>query len=168
MSSPQTGQRFVVAEGPAVRGLRVAAERARLRGRRVVDGWDPAAPGIACRGRVHDEASAGAALVAALAGADLLIDARADGALVDRLCDDLRRLGRVEHRPGDPGDDDPLDALDDDAIALLGLLAEGLSLGETAARLHLSRRTADRRLADARRTVGVHGTVEAVALLRGT
>jgi DNA-binding NarL/FixJ family response regulator len=161
-------QQFVVAEGVAVAGLRVAAERARLRGRRVIQGWQGAGPETACRGSVTDYQSAAQALVAALDGADLLIEAHADAALIDRLCDDLRRLGRVDHRPGEPNDADPLDALDDDVIALLGMLADGLSLGECARRLHLSRRTADRRLADARAALGVRNTVEAVALLRGS
>jgi DNA-binding NarL/FixJ family response regulator len=161
-------QQFVVAEGAAIPGLRVEAERARLRGRRVVAGWEGAGPQTASLGLVTDASSATQALVAALAGADLLIEAWADGSLVDRLCDDLRRLGRVVHRTGEPGDERAIDGLDDDVIALLSLLAQGVSLGDAAARLHLSRRTADRRLADARKVLGVRGTVEAVAALRGS
>jgi DNA-binding NarL/FixJ family response regulator len=159
---------FVVAEGGAVGGLRVAAERARLRGLAVTDGFAAARPGTACRGAVSDESSAQQALLAALAGADLLVAADADAATVDRLCDDLRRIGRVEHLTGDDATDgSQLDRLDDDVIALLALLARGLSLGAAATRLHLSRRTADRRLAQARAALGAHGTAEVVARLRG-
>jgi DNA-binding NarL/FixJ family response regulator len=47
--------------------------------------------------------------------------------------------------------------------ALLALLAEGLTLGEAAWQLGLPRRTADRRLADARRALGTDRTAEAIA-----
>ena len=50
-----------------------------------------------------------------------------------------------------------------DARAILGLLAEGQSLGEAADILGLSRRTADRRLAEGRRALGVERTTEAIA-----
>jgi DNA-binding NarL/FixJ family response regulator len=160
-------QLFTVAERTAIRGLRVATERARLRGRRIVDGWAAAGPGAACRGTVTDESSARAALAAALSGADLLVEATATIEVVDRLCDDLRRLGTVDHRAGEPTDSGPLDDLADDEIALLGLLAGGLSLGAAATRLRVSRRTADRRLADAKQRLGARGTAEAVAILRG-
>jgi DNA-binding CsgD family transcriptional regulator len=52
-----------------------------------------------------------------------------------------------------------------DGRALLGLLAEGATLGAAAASLGLSRRTADRRLAEARAALNVEHTVEAVARL---
>jgi DNA-binding CsgD family transcriptional regulator len=45
---------------------------------------------------------------------------------------------------------------------LLELLADGQALGEAAETLHVSRRTADRRLAAAREKLGVHSTAEAV------
>ena len=49
----------------------------------------------------------------------------------------------------------------------LELLAEGRSLGNAAATLHISRRTADRRLAAARRALGVRTTTEALLLADG-
>ncbi len=167
MTDSSAGQQFVVVEPAAAGWLRIAAARARVRGRTVLPGWAAATPHVACCGRVDDEASARAALRAALGGADLLVDARADAVLVDRLCDDLTRLGRVELHSAADDELHRLDQLTDDGVALLELLAAGLSLGEAAPRLHLSRRTADRRLAEAKRAVGVRGTVEAVALLRG-
>jgi DNA-binding CsgD family transcriptional regulator len=57
-------------------------------------------------------------------------------------------------------------ALTSDARALLSLLSDGLTLGEASARLGISRRTADRRLADARRALGAERTAEAVARAR--
>ena len=49
---------------------------------------------------------------------------------------------------------------------LLELLARGEALGEAAETLHLSRRTADRRLAAARGKLAVHTTAEAVLVAR--
>ena len=54
-------------------------------------------------------------------------------------------------------------AVDPEARALIGHIAAGSTLGEAAHALHLSRRTADRRLAQARRVLGVERTVVAIA-----
>lgn len=59
----------------------------------------------------------------------------------------------------------PIPGLGADGRAILGLLAEGATLGAAAATLHMSRRTADRRLAEARAALRVERTVEAVARL---
>ena len=55
-----------------------------------------------------------------------------------------------------------LDA-DPDEQRVLTLLRDGLAVGEAAQELHISRRTADRRLAAARTKLGVGTTAEAVA-----
>ncbi|GAA1504886.1 hypothetical protein [Nocardioides humi] len=110
---------------------------------------------------VTDDATAALAVLAAVEGAGLLVDARAERATVDRLCDDLRRLGRLDHRIGDPG---PL--LSAVERRLLDLLSDGVGLGAAATRLHLARRTADRRLASARSTLGVETTTQAIAAHR--
>jgi DNA-binding CsgD family transcriptional regulator len=104
-----------------------------------------------------------AALLAALEGVGLIIHATGARDVIDRLVDDLRRLGSVEHRIGEP---DPHPVVDPTARAILGLLAEGHSLGEAATILGLSRRTADRRLAEGRRNLGVERTTEAIARAR--
>lgn len=159
---------FVVAERP--RAVTVARARAELRGLAPVDGWRAAAPGVVCCGRVGGEEDAGGAVLAALAGAELIIDATgrtSDPAVIDKLCDDLRRLGTVVHHTSEADGVDPAEALDDDQLDLLMLLALGRSLGQAAADLHLSRRTADRRLAAARAVLGVRATTQAVALVRG-
>ena len=54
-------------------------------------------------------------------------------------------------------------SLDPDELGILRLLGDGWRLGDVAAELGLSRRTADRRLATARRELGVERTVAAVA-----
>jgi DNA-binding CsgD family transcriptional regulator len=55
-------------------------------------------------------------------------------------------------------------AIDDDGRAILARLAVGRTLGAIAHELHLSRRTADRRLAEARAALGAERTTQAVAL----
>ena len=57
-------------------------------------------------------------------------------------------------------------AIEPDARALIGRIAAGDTLGEAARALHLSRRTADRRLAQARRALGAERTVVAIARAR--
>lgn len=54
-------------------------------------------------------------------------------------------------------------ALEPEARALINRIAAGDTLGQAAHALHLSRRTADRRLAQARRALGVERTVVAIA-----
>jgi DNA-binding NarL/FixJ family response regulator len=56
--------------------------------------------------------------------------------------------------------------LGQDQVALLGLLAAGQSIGQAAVQLAISRRTAARRLGDARQRLGVATTAEAVAVVR--
>lgn len=56
----------------------------------------------------------------------------------------------------------PTSTLTHDEQRVLSLLREGLAVGEAAHELHISRRTADRRLAAARTKLGVATTAEAV------
>lgn len=114
-------------------------------------------------GIVDSAGAAADALLAALDGAGLVVRAVADRPVIDRLVDDLRRLGPVDHRIGEP---DVRPSVGPQAKAILGLLAEGHSLGEAAAILGLPRRTADRRLAEGRRALGVERTTEAIARAR--
>ena len=99
---------------------------------------------------VGDAESAAIALRMALRGDELLVHAAADRAVLDRLYDDLRRTGPVTVRTSPRAVETLASRLTDEQRALLRLLAEGRSLHETAAELHISPRTADRRLADAR------------------
>lgn len=160
----------VVVEGPP--GCTAAdVERLRAAGARIIDGFRPPvrADGAVCVGVVDSEASAVEALLAVLAGAGLVAEARADRATIDRLVDDLRRRGFVDHRvAGARGAGVAPEApeLSIEGRAILGMLAMGLSLGEAAHVLGLGRRTADRRLAEARRDLGVTRTTEAIAKAR--
>lgn len=111
---------------------------------------------------VADERAAVAALRLALEGRALLIHAIADRPILDRLYDDLRRIGPVEVRTASiPEAGTP--ALADDEAGLLQLLAGGHTLRQAAAEQHLSLRTADRRLASARAKLQVATTAEAVS-----
>lgn len=58
-------------------------------------------------------------------------------------------------------------ALDDEQRRLLALLGGGLSVAEAAQRLHLSPRTAERRLAAARASIGAATNAEAVVRAQG-
>ena len=85
--------------------------------------------------------------------------------LVELLRLDLGRLGGVtviDNADG-PTSDVPLDP---QIGALLELLSAGSSLGDAAKALHLSRRTADRRLAEARRLMGARSTAALLVAYR--
>ncbi|MEZ5115925.1 MAG: helix-turn-helix transcriptional regulator [Candidatus Nanopelagicales bacterium] len=105
-----------------------------------------------------EAASRGERVAACLDGDDVADD------ILGLLVAELRRTGEVEfvnHPQPRPVDDLPADA-----VALLQHLAAGRTLGEAARLEHVSRRTADRRVAAARRILGVRSTAEAVAALR--
>jgi DNA-binding NarL/FixJ family response regulator len=139
-----------------------ALAEVRAAGWRVVSGWQARGPDTVCTGRVASAEEAAAALLAGVGGAGLVIDARADREIVDRLCDDLRRLGRLDHRVGAAGHRPRLTR---EEQALVGLLLAGATLGAAARELGLSRRTADRRLASVRAKLGVRTTAEALVRL---
>jgi DNA-binding CsgD family transcriptional regulator len=155
---------LVVVEGPAL-AFEHALRETQAAGWTAEAGFGPPhRQGAIVRTGVVDTAdAAGAALLAALAGQGLVVRVTAERTVVDRLVDDLRRLGSVDHRIGDVATP-PL--VGSEARAILGLLAEGHSLGEAATILGLSRRTADRRLAEGRRALGVERTTEAIAQAR--
>ena len=85
--------------GEAQPRLASARKAARADGWTLVRGW--AAPltreRVVCHGAVSNADSARRALLAAVAGAGLVVHATADREIVDRFLDDLRRLGPVEH-----------------------------------------------------------------------
>lgn len=155
---------LVVVEG-SERALAHALREVDGSGRRVVQGWHVNALPVVCTGAVRDEDDAAEALLAAVGGAGVVVYAVADREVIDRLVDDLWRLGPVDHRTGEP---EAGPGLTSEERRLLDFLLEGKTLGEAAAELHLSRRTADRRLAAAREKLGVATTAEAiVAYSRG-
>lgn len=151
--------RLLVVVEASERALAATLTEVERAGARVVYGWRNEAS-VVCTGVVRDAADAAEALLAAVAGAGLVVHAQADREVIDRLIDDLRRFGTVDHRTGEP---DPGPALTAEERRLIDLLAEGSTLVEAAAELHVSRRTADRRLDSVRRKLGVATTAEAVA-----
>jgi DNA-binding NarL/FixJ family response regulator len=153
---------LVVVEGSS-EALERVLDELRAAGWTTHPGWRPGfgrGARVILFGDLATREDAEAALLAALDGYGLAVRAVAERPLIDRFVDDLRRLGRVDHRVGEAV---PGPSLPSDARAILGLLAEGHSLGEAAAILGLSRRTADRRLALAREALGVERTTEAIA-----
>ena len=148
---------LLVAEGDGV--FADALGEVRDGGWRIVDGFrERAGVDVVCAGVVASEEDAASALLAAVSGCGIVADARAPRDVIDRLCSDLRTFGRLEHRL-ERRRRPPLTI---EQRELLALLAEGSSLGDAAERLHLSRRTADRRLAAARATLGAATTAEAL------
>lgn len=121
----------------------------------------PVTPRTVCHGVVASESDASAAVLAAMAGYGVLIETSAAPDTIRRLVDDLRHLGPVDHRLVSAAA--PPAVLDFEGRALLGLLAKGFTLGAAARQLGLPRRTADRRLAGARKALGVERTAEAIA-----
>lgn len=119
--------------------------------------WDLASRRWACQGTVGNDGDAVAATWALVRGCGLIV-AVSPGASPDFL-GDLGRAGQLERFTLTRGDDSGLDA---DETALLAALAHGLSMQQAAKQLHLSGRTAQRRLASARATLGVRTTREAV------
>lgn len=155
-------QSFIVIESGSPAAFEQACAELAARGDRAIRTFAEPRRGQVSAGEVADATSAQDAVLAALAGAHLVITASAEREVIDMLCDDLRRLGNLEHRVGDAGASGVI--LDSSERALLERLLAGDSLGEAARALHLSRRTADRRLAAVRRALGATTTAEALAI----
>jgi DNA-binding CsgD family transcriptional regulator len=141
-----SGAGWIVHEGwPSTRAVRSVS------GQRVVFAGD-----------VSGAEDAAAALVAAARGAGVVVELRAEPAVTEGFLEDLRHLGPVEHRRANAPI--PATLLSPEQSRLLTLLADGRSIPEAASELYISRRTAERRLATARRMLGVRRTSEAVLL----
>jgi DNA-binding NarL/FixJ family response regulator len=113
--------------------------------------------GCTVRVDVADGAAAATVLALVLRGASAELHVCLDPPERAQFIDQLKRIADV--RESTPP------ALDEEQLELLRLLRDGASLGQAAAHVGLSRRTADRRLARARATLGVSTTTEAVARL---
>jgi DNA-binding NarL/FixJ family response regulator len=149
---------LIVVEGPDT-AYHDALADLRAAGWTLVDGWEVRSGMAVHVGSVTSADEAAAALLAAVSGAGLAVHARAEREVVDRLCDDLRRLGRVDHRVDDGSSRQRLTRQEQ---ALVDLLLDGMTLGAAARELGLARRTADRRLASVRAKLGVETTAQAV------
>ncbi|WP_100444366.1 LuxR family transcriptional regulator [Glycomyces xiaoerkulensis] len=123
--------------------------------------WDLAERRLIAHGTVADDHTASQAVLAAARGAGVVAVAAGDIALA--LAADLRRVGPLGHTPGRPEPDDGLD-LDPEQRALLNRLAAGSTIAAAAEAEFVSLRTANRRIAAARATLGVKTTREAVMI----
>ncbi|GAB3658804.1 LuxR family transcriptional regulator [Glycomyces tarimensis] len=123
--------------------------------------WDLAERRLLAHGTVADDHTASQAVLAAARGAGVI--ATATGPIALALAADLRRVGPLGHTPGRPELDDGLD-LDPEQRALLNRLAAGSTIAAAAEAEFVSLRTANRRIAAARSTLGVKTTREAVMI----
>lgn len=113
-------------------------------------------------GRVEDWSAAASAAACAAAGTGVLAWVQ-DARLRLALFEDLRHIGDVrllDHRGVRA-------ATGQETLELLRLYGSGLSLAEAARRLHMSERTARRRVGAMRRLLGVRSNEQAVARLLG-
>ncbi|GAB3138093.1 hypothetical protein GCM10027290_05080 [Micromonospora sonneratiae] len=127
--------------------------------------WDLAEAKLVLHGRVPDLETARLAVLAAARGVGVVAIADTSGEAGRALLGDLSRLGPVHRDPlNDPGTDtEPVAGqLVPEQRALLERLANGETIAAAAAAEFLSLRTANRRIAQARATLGVRTTREAV------
>jgi DNA-binding NarL/FixJ family response regulator len=110
---------------------------------------------LAAVARVATTGDAAAVLLAAARGAAVVVVLALDADAAETFLHDLERLTDCATAP----DRSPLG---EDQVELLRALGEGATVSTAARQLGLSRRTAVRRLAEARRRLGVTSTTEAV------
>lgn len=141
---------------------------------------DGAVTGTVLLGTVDDEDSASAALIGLVRGHGVLALLAARDDVAARFLDDLLRFGRIDHRPGTPAaagnvdlDGPTLDGVNVDGVALqavdldlLRLLGDGSTVTQASKALHISRRTANRRLIALRQAYGVATTAQLVSRSR--
>jgi len=106
---------------------------------------------------VRSAADCEAALVALARGVELVLTVDIAEPHASAFVDDLARVATAVTR-----DAGPLAGLSADQIALLDGLAAGRTLTDVARTLGLSRRTATRRLSEARAILGAATTIEAI------
>lgn len=123
--------------------------------------WDLTERRLVVHGSVTDEHTASQAVLAAARGAGVV--AVAGGRIALALAADLRRVGPLGLTPGKAEPDDGLD-LDLEQRALLNRLAAGSTIAAAAEAEFVSLRTANRRIAAARSSLGVKTTREAVMI----
>jgi DNA-binding CsgD family transcriptional regulator len=123
--------------------------------------WSVSAERVVCCGRVATFDDVSSALLAAIRGAGVVARVENEAEPTHRLREELSSLGPIEERARQHGD---ARELSPEQIQLCLLLGRGLSLTDAASQLHLSRRTAFRRLADTRAALNVATTREAVLI----
>lgn len=125
--------------------------------------WDLSQQRIVCVGVVRTSADAATAITAVARGAGVAIAVELAPGERHRLLQDLERT-RMTAGPSPRPATAWLAALSADQRTLLDALVDGSTVTAAAARLHVSRRTANRLLAEARSTLGVSTNAEAVDL----
>lgn len=122
--------------------------------------WDLRSARVACIGTVGDEASARAAMAALARGAGLAVRVAIGGSGRHRFLEDLHKVSQPV--PYEPAPSSGVDGLAPLQHELLGALSRGATVTAAAAELHVSRRTANRLLADARARLDADSNAAAV------
>ncbi len=146
-------------------------DRLRRRGATIVS-WDAIPPEpwllgeshLVATGTVTGGDDVAAVVLASARGAQIVARLPDDARLTADLVDSLQRVGTVEMLG--TGATRPRLMLDPLALRIFDLLAAGFAISEIAAEVGYSRRTIERRLADARRRLGIATNVEALLVLR--
>lgn len=121
--------------------------------------WDLRSERLACIGTVDDEVSARAAMGALARGAGLAVRVTIGGAGRHRFLEDLHKVADPTAYEPEPSPGVRLAPLQHE---LLDALSRGATVTAAAAGLHVSRRTANRLLADARAQLGADTNAAAV------
>jgi hypothetical protein len=126
--------------------------------------WDLADRAWVIERTVASDTDVGPVVLASLRGVEVAAVVVV-AAMAELLLDDLRRVGVSVEMPSDVAPARPSVELPEDARELLALLAGGASMAEAAAAVHVSLRTAERRIGVVRRQLGVRTTAEALAIV---
>ena len=169
-SADSSGRPLVVVTGPG-HLLDASVAELQVQGWSITCGWDVSnVPSqgikarIACIGRISTRRDAEAALLAALRWAAVISQVGNGDGWAAQFVEDLRRLGPVDIRSAES--ESPATRLNEEQLALLRLLSHGFCASRAARHLHISPRTAQRRLAAARTVLGVRSTAQAAAEAR--
>jgi hypothetical protein len=127
-------------------------------------GWDVTGDNLVLFGRVPDLDTVQLVVLAAARGAGVVAIADAAGETGRALLADLSRLGPVRRDTETPAVEEAgtVEQLAPEQRALLERLANGETIAAAAASEFMSLRTANRRIAEARKLLGVRSTREAV------
>jgi hypothetical protein len=131
-------------------GYRAVADEVAGAGWTLVPPGSPIQPGTLVAMDVTDPAGAQAAVLEAMRGIGVLVRADGERAVIDDLVEDLAHIGQVRRIDGGHAIE-----LEPDTWRLVHALAAGTTVSVAARSLHLSVRTANRRIADAKEVIGV-------------
>jgi len=124
--------------------------------------WDVSSRQLVLFGRVADLETAKLAVYAAARGAGVVAICDPRGDVGRALRDDLARIGPLGAEDGEAAEEKSDSPITTEQAALLARLADGETIAAAASAEYLSLRTANRRIASARKALGVATTREAV------